>query len=314
MQSLIGQPPSESSGDARTSAAPGELVKDSDIQSFRRDVLEASMAQPVLVDFWAPWCGPCKQLTPALEKAVLAARGAVKLVKIDIDQNQQIAQQLRIASVPTVYAFYQGQPVDGFQGALPESQIKAFIDQLIEAAGGQPNADIEALLEQAEQLRAGGQIEQAAALYQQAVGLDPENVKAIAGLLRCRLDLGDSEGVSQAMESLSEELRATPELASIQANLDLAAAAAESGDAAELRARLSADENDHEARFALAQACYAAGQREEAAEALLEILRRQRDWNEEAARKELLKYFEAWGPSDPLTLATRRRLSSLLFA
>jgi putative thioredoxin len=302
MQSLIGQPPSESSGDARTSAAPGELVKDSDIQSFRRDVLEASMAQPVLVDFWAPWCGPCKQLTPALEKAVLAARGAVK------------AQQLRIASVPTVYAFYQGQPVDGFQGALPESQIKAFIDQLIEAAGGQPNADIEALLEQAEQLRAGGQIEQAAALYQQAVGLDPENVKAIAGLLRCRLDLGDTEGVSQAMESLSEELRATPELASIQANLDLAAAAAESGDAAELRARLSADENDHEARFALAQACYAAGQREEAAEALLEILRRQRDWNEEAARKELLKYFEAWGPSDPLTLATRRRLSSLLFA
>jgi putative thioredoxin len=294
-------------------AAPGELIKESDTQNFMQDVIEASQHQPVLVDFWATWCGPCKQLTPVLEKAVTQARGAVRLVKIDIDQNQALAQQLQIQSVPTVFAFYQGQPVDGFQGALPESQIKSFIDRLVQMAGG-ANNQIEELLARAEELRAAGDPGQALELFAAILQHEPEENRALVGLLRCQIDLGEHEEARAQFEELPAELRESAELAPIKTALDLAAQTAEAGDVAGLQEKVAQDPADHQARFDLSQALYATGEREAACNELLEIIRRERAWNDDAARKELLKYFEAWGATDPLTVETRRRLSSLLFA
>ncbi|MFC4351892.1 thioredoxin [Fodinicurvata halophila] len=314
MEPLIGL---SSSGNAAqdTAGAAGDLIKESNLQNFRADVIDASMQQPVLVDFWADWCGPCKQLTPALEKVVKEARGAVKLVKIDVDQNQELAQQLRIQSLPTVYAFYQGQPIDGFQGVLPESQLNEFLKRVTDAAGvsaGGPTT--QELLEQAEQQRKDGQAEEAMQTYISILEQDSENAGAFAGLLRCRIDMGDLEEVEQALNELTEPLRSNPEIQAVHSALDLARQAAESGDASELESRLAADPDDHQARFELAQAHFAQGRKEDAAEALLEIIRRKRDWNEDAARQQLLKYFEAWGPTDPVTQDARRQLSSLIFA
>lgn len=293
---------------------PASVIKDSDIAGFRRDVIEASMQRPVLVDFWATWCGPCKQLTPVLEKVVREAGGKVLLVKIDIDKNQQLAAQLRIQSVPTVYAFFQGQPVDGFQGALPESQVKQFVAGLLQMAGQDEGPALQEMLDQAEQLRVAGQPEAAAQAFVQVLQQDRENAPAIAGLLRCRLDLGDLEGAEEMLQGLPEALRLKPELQAVASALELARQAAESGDVAELMERVAHDPADHQSRYDLAQALFARGKREAAVEELLEIVRRQRSWNEEAARKQLVKYFEAWGPQDPLTQEARRRLSSLLFA
>lgn len=314
MEPLIGL---SSSGNTTqdTAGAAGDLIKESNLQNFRADVIDASMQQPVLVDFWADWCGPCKQLTPALEKVVKEARGAVKLVKIDVDQNQELAQQLRIQSLPTVYAFYQGQPIDGFQGVLPESQLNEFLKRVTDAAGvsaGGPTT--QELLDQAEQQRKDGQAEEAMQTYISILEQESENAAAFAGLLRCRIDMGDLEEVEQALNELTEPLRSSSEIQAVHSALDLARQAAESGDASELESRLAADPEDHQARFELAQAHFAQGRKEEAAEALLEIIRRKRDWNEDAARQQLLKYFEAWGPTDPVTQEARRQLSSLIFA
>ena len=292
-----------------------DLIKDSDTANFGRDVIEASMAVPVIVDFWAPWCGPCKQLGPLLEKIVQAARGAVRLVKVDIDQNQVLAGQLRIQSIPAVYAFFQGQPVDGFVGAQGESQIKAFVDRLVSQSGAAAGpSPVEQALEQAKTALDGKQFAAASALFGQILQHEPENEEALAGMIRCHLESGNPAGARQMLESVPENLRGKPAIASAAAALELAEAADKAGPADELKARVAANPADHQARFDLASALHAQGDREAAAEALLEILRRDRAWNEEAARKELVKYFEAWGPADPLTLQTRRQLSALLFS
>ena len=295
--------------------AAGELIKDSDTANFGRDVIEASMSVPVIVDFWAPWCGPCKQLGPLLEKSVQAARGAVRLVKIDIDQNQVLAGQLRIQSIPAVYAFFQGQPVDGFVGAQSESQVKAFVERLARQGGGSVGpSPLEQALEQAETALEGKQFAAASALFGQILQHEPDNEAAQAGMIRCHLESGDLEGARSMFEQVPEAQRAKPALASVAAALELAEAANEAGPVGELKAKVEASPGDHQARFDLAMALHAAGEREAAAEALLEILRRDRKWDDEAARKQLVKYFDAWGPSDPLTLQVRRQLSTLLFS
>jgi putative thioredoxin len=250
-----------------------------------------------------------------LEQAVKAARGAVRLVKIDIDQNQELAVQLRVQSVPAVYAFFQGRPVDGFVGALPESQVKAFIDRLSQTAGtGQGPDPLEEALEQAQSALEGGQLGAASALFAQVLQHDPENLQATAGMIRCRLASGDTADAKAMFEGLPDEVKGDAALASVAASLELADMSAETGDVLALQSQLAANPNDHQARFDLAMAQYAAGDAEGATDALLEIIRRERTWNDEAARKQLLKFFEAWGPTDPRTLEARRRLSSMLFS
>jgi len=312
MDTLLGA----NSADDKTGAqAPGELIKDSDTAHFSRDVIEASMATPVIVDFWAPWCGPCKQLGPAIEKAVRDARGAVRLVKIDVDQNQALAGQLRIQSIPAVYAFFQGQPIDGFVGAQGESQIKAFVERLVKTAGSQPaSSPLDEALEQAKAALEAKQFAAASALFAQVLQHEAQNEEALAGLIRCHLASDDIVGARGLFDSASEELRSKPALASVRAALELAEAGSQAGPISDLRARVAANPGDHQARFDLAVALQAAGEREAAVDELIEIVRRERAWNDEAARKQLVKLFEAWGPTDPLTLDARRRLSTLLFA
>ncbi len=295
-----------------SAATPPDLIKDGTEASFMADVVEASRVQPVIVDFWAPWCGPCKQLGPALEKAVAAAKGAVKLVKVDIDKNPRIASQLRVQSIPTVYAFVDGQPVDGFMGAVPESQIKAFIDRLAgppEAGdAGIEVADVLALA--AESLKLGD-IGGAAQAYAQALQLDPENLKAIAGLARCYLTGGDAERAREIL-AMAPEGAKDPELDSVRTALDLAAEAP-----AELKPfeqALAKDENDHAARLELAKALAGRGQLDEAVDQLLRIIEIDRDWNDGAARAQLLKILEAAGPGSETARRGRRRLSSILFS
>ena len=314
METLIGGGPGK--GGAGNGAAAAGLVKDSNQQAFGKDVVEVSMQTPVIVDFWAPWCGPCKTLGPMLEKAVTAAGGAVRMVKINIDENQAIAQQLRIQSIPTVYAFFQGRPVDGFQGALPESEVKAFVKRLTDmGGGGDQAAAIEQALEEAEAALAKGDGQTAAAIFDQVIQADPENLKAISGLLRAMIAAGETAQAAEQFEQLPDEIKAKPELAAVKTQLELLAESAKAaGQLAELEARAAADPADHQARFDLAQALYGAGDKERAVETLLDLVRRARAWNEEAARKQLVKYFEAWGPMDPLTIDARRRLSSLLFS
>ena len=299
-------------GEASAAAIPPDLIKDATEASFMADVVEASRVQPVIVDFWAPWCGPCKQLGPALEKAVAAAKGAVKLVKVDIDKNPRIASQLRVQSIPTVYAFVDGQPVDGFMGAVPDSQIKAFIDRLAgppEAGdAGIEVADVLALA--AESLKLG-EIGGAAQAYAQALQLDPENLKAIAGLARCYLTGGDAERAREIL-AMAPEGAKDPELDSVRTALDLAADAP-----AELKPfeqALAKDENDHAARLELAKALAGRGQLDEAVDQLLRIIETDLDWNEGAARAQLLKVFEAAGPGSETARRGRRRLSSILFS
>jgi putative thioredoxin len=286
------------------------LIKDTTTAGFRQDVIAESNNQPVLVDFWAPWCGPCKQLTPVIEKAVKAAGGKVKLVKMNIDEHPQVAQQLGIQSIPAVYAFERGQPVDGFMGALPESQIKAFIERLV----GPGTAGADELLAEAAELTKTGDVGGAAELYAAVLAEDPENVTAIAALAKLHVDLKDFEGARRFLAMVPAAKAGHADVAAARAALELAEQAASLGDLGELESRITADPDDHQARFDLALGLNARNRREQAADELLAIFKRDRSWNEDAARKQLVQFFEAWGPMDPATLAGRRKLSSLLFS
>ncbi|MBS7791916.1 tetratricopeptide repeat protein [Roseococcus sp. SDR] len=292
-------------------------VMDGDQRNFMKDVVEASREVPVLVDFWATWCGPCKTLTPALEKVVRAAGGRVRLVKIDIDKNRQLVQQLTqmglpLQSVPTVAAFWQGQIADLFQGALPEGELKKFIENLLKMAGGQmPSAE---LLAEAKQLVEAGDAAAALEIYAALAQQEPENAEALAGLARCLIALEEEEQARDMLDGLEEKLKAHPEISAVRAQIELA----EAGRAAQsqlgaFEQRLAANPDDHEARIELAVALNSMEKRTEAADALLEAIKRDREWNDKAAQKQLLKFFEAWGLTDPVTLKARRGLSALLF-
>jgi putative thioredoxin len=295
-------------------AAAGPNVKETSLASFATGVLEASREVPVIVDFWAPWCAPCKQLGPALEKAVNAAKGAVRLVKVNIDENQEIARQLRIQSIPTVYAFKNGQPVDGFMGAIPESQIKSFVEALIGGAGHGGEDHAAEILAAADAAFAAGDMGQAAQAYAHVLQDEPGNPKAAAGLARCYLKSGDVERAKTTLQLVRPDDAADEAVRAVEAELKLREQAASLGDAGALKARLAADPNDHQARYDLALALDAKGEREAAIEELLELVQRERKWNDDAARQHLVTLFEAMGPADPRTVAARRKLSSILFS
>jgi putative thioredoxin len=298
---------------ARTATAG--IIKDSDTAGFMADVIDASRDVPVIVDFWATWCGPCKTLGPILAKVVGEAKGAVRLVKIDVDRNPELSQQLRIQSIPTVYAFKDGQPIDGFQGALPESQVRQWIDQLVERFGNAPTSPVDEAIEAAEAALAEGDFGSAGALFAQVLNHDPQNVKAMAGLARAYLKGGKPEKAREVLSQATEEMRADEAIKTAFGAVELAEKAAEAaGRTGELRARIDANSSDHQARFDLALALFGSDDVGGAITELLEIVRRQRSWNDEAARQQLLKIFEALGPTDPQTVDGRRRLSSILFS
>jgi putative thioredoxin len=297
---------------AGTGAAAAELVKDSDTKRFVADVIEASRKQPVIVDFWAPWCGPCKQLGPALEKVVRQANGKVRMVKINVDENQQLAGQMRVQSIPAVFAFVNGQPVDGFMGALPESQLKQFVDRL----GGQGGMaeEIEAAVAEARVMMEQGDLQTAAQIFASVLQADREHAGALAGLARCQIAAGDLENARATLALVPPSKASDPDVLSATAALDLALNPVDLSEAATLRAAIDRNPDDFQARLDLAVLLNGAGERTEATEQLLYVIRKKRDWNEEAARKQLVKFFEAWGPKDEFTLAGRRKLSSLLFS
>ncbi len=294
--------------------APAEkpgLIKDTTTQAFRQDVVAESMNQPVLVDFWAPWCGPCKQLTPIIEKVVKEARGKVKLVKMNIDEHPQIPGQLGIQSIPAVIAFKQGQPIDGFMGAQPESQVKAFVEKLAGPMGPGPTQE---LIEAAQAAVAAGDAAGASELYAGVLEMEPENLVAIAGLSRLHLDMGDLDGAKGILAMVPQDKAADPAIATVRAAIELAEQAASLGDTAELEASVAANPKDHQARFDLAVALNARDKREEAVDHLIAIIKADRKWNDDGARKQLLQFFEAWGPMDENSQAGRRKLSTLLFS
>jgi putative thioredoxin len=303
---------------AADAGAPKDLIKDATLETFERDVLQASMTTPIIVDFWAEWCGPCKQLTPVLERQVAAAKGAVRLVKIDIDKNKMLAGQMRIQSVPTVYAFVGGRPVDGFQGAIPESQVKAFIHRLVEAAGpGAAELDLKAVLDAADEALASGDAAGAAQGYADVAQVAEEAgddlfLRALAGLAKCRLATGDVAGAREVLTLAPDARRDDPLFNPVKAQIELAGKGG--GDTAALKRKAASNPRDFETRLELAETLAAAGDMAGAVDELLSMVELDRAWNEQAARQKLLKIFEALGPTHPETLRGRRRLSSLLFS
>jgi putative thioredoxin len=299
--------------DVGATAAPAAdgLIKDTTTQAFVKDVIEESRRQPVLVDFWAPWCGPCRQLTPILEKVVRAAKGKVKLTKMNIDEHPAIPGQMGIQSIPAVIAFVNGQPADGFLGALPENQVTAFIERLTKDQVGGEEKD---RLKLADAALVDGDPAGAAELYAQILAEDSTNIHALAGLARCYVETGAIEQAKQTLALVPEGKRNEASVAAARAALELAEQATSVGPIAELEQKVSANAADHQARFDLAIALNAKGQRQEALDHLVEIVRRDRKWNDDGARKQLVQLFEAWGPTDELTIAGRKRLSSILFA
>lgn len=300
-------------GDALPPAGAPDVIKDATTASFAADVIQESRKQPVLVDFWAPWCGPCKQLTPLLEKAVKAAGGKVKLVKMNIDEHPSIAGQLGIQSIPAIIAFKDGQPVDGFMGAIPETQIRDFIDK-VAGKGDDGKAGIAEALAAASEARVAGDLQTAADIYEALIEQAPDTMEAIAGLADLLFEAGDKIGAEAVLERVPEDKCNAPELAALQAKMALAAQAANLGNPAELERRLEQNPKDHQARFDLAMIQNAKGERDKAAESLLAIVKADRTWNDDGARAQLLQFFEAWGMADEATLSARRKLSSLLFS
>ncbi|MBR0935228.1 thioredoxin [Bradyrhizobium jicamae] len=294
-------------------AAP-DLIKETTTQTFVKDVIEESRRQPVLIDFWAPWCGPCRQLTPMLEKAVRNAKGRVKLVKMNIDDHPAIPGQMGIQSIPAVIAFVNGQPADGFMGAVPESQVNAFIDKITKGvpAAGEPN--IAEILAEAEAVLAEGDAAAAAQIYAEVLALDATNIPALAGLAKCYITSGAVEQAKQTLAMVPESKRGDAAVKAVQAAIDLAEQAQSVGPVAELEQKVAANPLDHQARFDLATALNAMGRRAEATEQLLAIVRRDRKWNDDGARKQLVQFFEAWGGTDEATVEGRKRLSTILFS
>jgi putative thioredoxin len=297
-------------GGTATAAVDG-LIKDTTTQTFVKDVIEESKRQPVLIDFWAPWCGPCKQLTPVLEKAVKAAKGKVKLVKMNIDDHPAVAGQMGIQSIPAVIAFVNGQPADGFMGALPESQVMQFLERLTKGAVGAEEKD---LLKAADEAMAQGDHAGAAEVYSHLLSEDPSNVAALAGLTRAYVGVGEIEQAKQTFALIPEAKRNDSAAAAARAAIDLAEQSKSVGPVAELEQKVAANPADHQARFDLAVALNAKGEREAAVDHLVTIVRRDRKWNDDGARKQLVQFFEAWGPTDEATVAGRKRLSSVLFS
>ncbi|SHF60582.1 thioredoxin [Litoreibacter ascidiaceicola] len=294
-------------------AGGSDLIKDTSEATFMVDVIEASHEVPIIVDFWAPWCGPCKTLGPALEAGVKEAKGAVKMVKVDVDQNQQIAGQLQIQSIPTVYAFYKGKPIDAFQGALPASEIKTFIDKLIAESGGEVDEGLGEAIAAAEAMLEEGAAVDAAQTFAAILGEEPNNPAAYAGLMRAHLAMDELEQASELLANAPAELNGLPEIEAVRAQIDLLLQAAETGPAAELQAAVDANADDHQARLDLAVALHASGDAQGAVDHLLELFRRDREWNNGAAKSQLFTVFDALKADDPIVLNGRRKLSSMIF-
>ncbi len=296
---------------APNTPSAAQIIKDTTEAEFMTDVVEASQEVPVIVDFWAPWCGPCKTLGPALEAAVTAARGKVRMVKVNVDENQMIAQQLRIQSIPTVYAFWEGRPVDAFQGALPPSELKSFVEKLVSLAG---DGGLGEVLEEAEKLLSDGAAVDAAQIFAAILGQEPESAAAYGGLARAHIAMGELDQAEALLNNAEPKLAQSKEVEAARAQLALARQAENAGPVEEFRAALEVDPENHQARFDLAQALYAKGDAGAAIDELLELFRRDRDWNDSAAKTQLFTIFDALKPTDPLVQKGRRRLSSMIFA
>ncbi|GAC1334159.1 MAG: thioredoxin [Bradyrhizobium sp.] len=301
-------------GSGAAPQAAADLIKETTTQTFVKDVIEESKRQPVLIDFWAPWCGPCRQLTPILEKAVRAAKGKVKLVKMNIDEHPAIPGQMGIQSIPAVIGFVNGQPADGFMGAVPESQVTAFIDKLTAGMPGSGEPDIAELVKEAEAVLAEGDSVTAASIYAEVLAADPTHIAALAGLAKCYVATGAVEQAKQTLAMVPESKRNDPAVRAVQAAIDLAEQANAVGPVTELEQKVAANPLDHQARSDLATALNAGGNRSEATQQLLEIVKRDRKWNDDGARKQLVQFFESWGPNDEATVEGRKRLSTILFS